>query len=56
VPSTNGPVRWPAAHRQDVPCGALVQSDGSQYVVAEPYACGTPIVVKPPKRSTTTTR
>ncbi|HEU5306662.1 MAG TPA: ABC transporter substrate-binding protein [Acidimicrobiia bacterium] len=56
VPSTIGPVRWPAAHRQDVPCGALVQSDGSQYVVAEPYACGTPIVVKPPKRSTTTTR
>jgi hypothetical protein len=55
VPSTVGPSKWPAMHSQGVPCGALVQSDGSQYVVAEPYACGTPIVVKPPKRSTTTT-
>jgi hypothetical protein len=55
VPATIGTVRWPAAHRQGVPCGALVQSDGSQYVVAEPYACGPPIVVKPPKHSTTTT-
>ena len=55
VPSTIGPSRWPAAHAQGVPCGALVQSDGSQYVVAEPYACGKPIVVKPPKRKATTT-
>jgi len=42
-----------------VPCGALVQSDGSRYLVVEPYACGKPIVVKTPKRSaatTTTTR
>jgi hypothetical protein len=54
VPSTIGTSRWPAAHLQGVPCGALVQSDGSQYVVAEPYACGKPIVVKTPKRSTTT--
>jgi branched-chain amino acid transport system substrate-binding protein len=56
VASTIGASRWPAAHTQGVPCGALVQSDGSQYLVAEPYACGTPIVVKTPKRSTTTTR
>jgi len=55
VPDTVGTSRWPAAHAQGVPCGALVQSDGSQYVVAEPYACGTPIVVKTPKRSTTST-
>jgi hypothetical protein len=40
---------------QGVPCGALVQSDGSQYVVAEPYTCGKPIIVKRPKRSATTT-
>ena len=56
VPSTIGPSRWPVAHAQGVPCGALVQSDGSEYVVAEPYACGTPIVVKTPKRATTTTK
>ncbi len=55
VPSTIGELRWPAAHSQGVPCGALVQSDGSRYLVAEPYTCGTPIVVKTPKRSTTTT-
>jgi hypothetical protein len=60
VPATIGPSRWPAAHSQGVPCGALVQSDGSQYLVAEPYACGKPIVVKPivvkpSKRGATTT-
>ncbi len=55
VPSTIGTSRWPAAHAQGVPCGALVQSDGSRYVVAEPYACGKPIVVKTPQRVTTTT-
>jgi hypothetical protein len=58
VASTIGPSRWPAMHAQGVPCGALVQSDGTQYVVVEPYACGSPIVVKPKQatRSTTTTR
>jgi hypothetical protein len=56
VAATVGPSRWPAMHSQGVPCGALVQSDGTQYVVAEPYACGTPIVVKTPKRSATTSR
>jgi hypothetical protein len=55
VPSTIGRLRWPAAHSQGVACGALVQSDGSRYFLAEPYACGRPIVVKAP-RSTTTTR
>jgi hypothetical protein len=55
VPSTVGPSQWPAMHSQGVPCGALVQSDGAQFVVAEPYACGKPIVVKTPKRTTTTT-
>jgi hypothetical protein len=55
VASTVGPSRWPAMHSRGVPCGALVQSDGTQYVVVEPYACGSPIVVKP-TRSTTTTR
>jgi hypothetical protein len=55
VPSTIGTLRWPGAHAAGVPCGALVQSDGSRYLVAEPYTCGKPIVVKPPKHSTTTT-
>jgi len=56
VPSTIGTSHWPAAHAQGVPCGALVQSDGAQYFVVEPYACGKPLVVRTPKRSTTTTR
>jgi hypothetical protein len=58
VASTIGTSTWPAMHAQGVPCGALVQSDGTQWIVAEPYACGKAIVVKPSKRSaaTTTTR
>jgi hypothetical protein len=55
VASTIGPSRWPASHSRGVPCGALVQGDGTQYVVAEPYACGEPVVVKPPRHSATTT-
>jgi hypothetical protein len=55
VASTIGPSQWPAMHSRGVPCGALVQSDGAQYVVAEPYACGTPIVVKTPKKGAATT-
>jgi hypothetical protein len=34
-------------HTRGVPCGALVQSDGSRYFVVEPYACGEPIVGAP---------
>ena len=29
------------------PCGALVQSDGSRYLVVEPYRCGEPVVAQP---------
>ena len=39
--------RWPAMHTRGVPCGALVQSDGTRYLVVEPYACGDPIVRAP---------
>ena len=53
VPDTIGSSVWPAAHSRGVPCGALVQSDGTRYLVAEPYSCGTPIVVKTPKRPPT---
>jgi hypothetical protein len=38
-----------------VPCGALVQSDGSEFLVVEPYACGKAIVVPTRKRASTTT-
>jgi branched-chain amino acid transport system substrate-binding protein len=55
VAATVGRSRWPAMHSQGVACGALVQSDGTEYVVAEPYACGKPVVVEHPARSTTTT-
>ena len=43
VPGTVGPTAWPAMHSQGVPCGALVQSDGTRYFLAVPYACGTPV-------------
>jgi hypothetical protein len=43
VPGTVGRSMWPAMHSQAVPCGALVQSDGSRFLVVEPYSCGTPI-------------
>ena len=44
VPGTVGRSTWPGMHARGVPCGALVQSDGSRYLVAEPYRCGKPIV------------
>ena len=44
VAGTVGRSTWPAMHTRGVPCGALVQSDGSRYFVVEPYACGAPIV------------
>jgi hypothetical protein len=47
VPGTVGRSTWPAMHSRGVPCGALVQSDGSRYFVVEPYACGDPIVRAP---------
>jgi branched-chain amino acid transport system substrate-binding protein len=47
VPDTVGRSTWPAMHTRGVPCGALVQSDGSRYFVVEPYACGEPIVGAP---------
>jgi len=47
VPGTVGRSTWPAMHTRGVPCGALVQSDGSRYFVVEPYACGEPIVGAP---------
>jgi branched-chain amino acid transport system substrate-binding protein len=47
VPATVGRSTWPAMHSQPVPCGALVQSDGSRYLVAEPYRCGKPLVRAP---------
>jgi branched-chain amino acid transport system substrate-binding protein len=53
VPGTVGPSTWPAMHSQSVPCGALVQSDGSRYFVAEGYRCGDPLVRK---HKTTTKR
>jgi hypothetical protein len=45
VPGTVGPTSWPAMHDQGVPCGALVQSDGTRYLLAVPYACGKPVKV-----------
>jgi branched-chain amino acid transport system substrate-binding protein len=44
VPGTVGTSTWPAMHAHAVPCGALVQSDGSGYYVVEPYRCGDPVL------------
>jgi hypothetical protein len=46
VAGTVGTSTWPAMHSQPVPCGALVQSDGSRYFVVEQYRCGQPVVRK----------
>jgi branched-chain amino acid transport system substrate-binding protein len=53
VPGTVGPSTWPAMHSGPVPCGALVQSDGARYLVAEPYRCGDPVVRKAGKTKRT---
>ena len=46
VPATVGTSTFPVAHSRAVPCGALVQSDGSRYLVVEQYRCGDPVVTK----------
>ena len=46
VTATIGESTWPAMHTRGVPCGALVQSTGTRYVVAVPYRCGKPIKLK----------
>jgi hypothetical protein len=59
VPGTVGPTAFPLAHTQPSPCGALVQSDGTAYLPAVTYRCGTPVKVKiptpTPTSATTTT-
>jgi ABC-type branched-subunit amino acid transport system substrate-binding protein len=52
MPATVGPAVFPRAHAQPAPCGALVQGDGSQYLVAVTYRCGKPVPAAP-KRATT---
>ena len=39
VPGTVGRSTWPEMHTQPVPCGSLVQSDGTQYLVIGAYTC-----------------
>jgi hypothetical protein len=39
APGTVGRSVWPEMHTQPVPCGSLVQSDGTQYLVIAPYRC-----------------
>ncbi len=40
-----GPVRFPAAHTEPVPCAPQVQSTGTAYRVALPYRCGSVVDV-----------
>ena len=51
VSGTVGRSTWPPMHSQSVPCGALVQSDGSRYLVVEPYRCGESLVRRGRARS-----
>jgi branched-chain amino acid transport system substrate-binding protein len=37
--ATLGKSTWPAMHTRAIPCGALVQGDGTGYVAIEPYRC-----------------
>jgi ABC-type branched-subunit amino acid transport system substrate-binding protein len=46
VPNTVGPTTFPAAHSVPTPCGALVQSSGTDYAVKVPYTCGRVVPIK----------
>jgi ABC-type branched-subunit amino acid transport system substrate-binding protein len=46
VANTVGPTTFPAAHSLPTPCGALVQSSGTAYVVKVPYTCGRVVPIK----------
>jgi hypothetical protein len=39
VTGTVGRSTWPEMRTQPVPCGSLLQSDGTRYLVMEPYSC-----------------
>jgi hypothetical protein len=39
VAATVGRSTWPEMHTRPVPCGALAQSDGTQYLVVAPLRC-----------------
>jgi hypothetical protein len=41
-----GPTTFPAAHSLPTPCGALVASNGTAYVVKVPYTCGRIVPIK----------
>jgi ABC-type branched-subunit amino acid transport system substrate-binding protein len=47
VPNTVGRSSWPAMHTRPIPCGALVQGDGFEYVLAEPYRCSKDVTSNP---------
>lgn len=49
VPGTIGRSEWPAMHTRGIPCGAVVQGDGTRYLLAEPYRCDPPVTL-PAKR------
>jgi branched-chain amino acid transport system substrate-binding protein len=53
VADTVGRSSWPAMHTRSIPCGALVQSDGSQYYVVSSYRCDAPVVPKAKSRRRT---
>ncbi len=46
VADTVGRSSWPEMHAQPVPCGSLLQSDGTRYLVMKPYSCATTTAAK----------
>ncbi len=49
IPGVVGPTRYPGARQNPTPCGSLVESTGSVYQVAVPYACFPTIKVRTAK-------
>jgi ABC-type branched-subunit amino acid transport system substrate-binding protein len=51
VAGTVGPTRFPGAHSQPAPCGALAQGDGGIYLVPVAYRCGRQVPLRPGRAS-----
>ncbi len=41
-----GPSTWPAAHNEPVPCAAMVEVDGTEFVPIVPLTCGDTITIE----------
>ena len=39
IPTVIGPTKYPVSQTEGMPCGTLVESDGTKYSVVVPYTC-----------------